>query len=109
MEEARAGVQITSVVAISGLEDRQDFVTDAEVTALWAQRALTAIGHPTALLSEIETLKVRPDTFVWIAAEAGVARAIRDHFTEKRGHPPSWMKAAGYWVAGRADANERLE
>ena len=109
IEEARAGVQITSVVAISGPEDRQDFATDAELTALWAQRALSDVGNPTALLARIERLKVQPNTFVWIAAEAGVARAIRNHFTEQRGHPPSWMKAAGYWVTGRADANERLQ
>ena len=109
IEEAGAGVQITSVAAIPGREDRQDFTTEAELTALWAQRPLSAVGDPAALLSKIETLKVQPDTFVWIAAEAGVARAIRNHFTAQRSHPPGWMKAAGYWVRGQADANERLQ
>ena len=42
--------------------------------------------------------------FIWVAAEAGVARALRDHF-QGRGHPTEWLKAAGYWVKGEADAS----
>ena len=42
--------------------------------------------------------------FIWIAAEAGVARALRDHF-QGRGHPAEWLKTAGYWVKDKADAS----
>lgn len=44
---------------------------------------------------------------VFIAAEAGVARALRRHIVEERGHPREWTKAAGYWKRGRADASEK--
>lgn len=46
-------------------------------------------------------------TFAWIAAEASVARAIRAELTGKRGHPLPWLKAAGYWTKGKADAAEK--
>lgn len=39
-----------------------------------------------------------------IAAEAAVARALRHYLVETRGHSPQWLKAAGYWVKGQADA-----
>ena len=42
--------------------------------------------------------------FVWIAAEARVARAVRDYLVNTRGHPLHWTKAAGYWLKGVADA-----
>jgi NADPH-dependent ferric siderophore reductase len=47
-------------------------------------------------------------TFVWIAAEASVARAIRSHFLDERNHPLGWMRAGGYWVMDRGDAHTRL-
>ncbi|WP_442773567.1 SIP domain-containing protein, partial [Paenirhodobacter enshiensis] len=45
--------------------------------------------------------------FIWIAAEAGVARALRDHFAGPRSHPRGWIKAAGYWIEGQADASDK--
>ncbi|WP_274961624.1 MULTISPECIES: SIP domain-containing protein [Thioclava] len=47
-----------------------------------------------------------PRTFVWIAAEASVARALRDDLIA-RGHPKEWLKAAGYWIAGQADGSAK--
>ena len=40
-------------------------------------------------------------------AEAGVARHIRDHFLTARNHPRHWLKAAGYWTAGKADTSDK--
>ena len=108
IEEARPGVQITSVVAVSDPRDRQDFASEAELTALWAYRPLAAAGDPAALIEQVSALPLSPDTFVWIAAEAAVARALRNHLVEARGHPAAWTKAAGYWVTGRSDAHERI-
>jgi hypothetical protein len=44
---------------------------------------------------------------VWIAAEAGVARRLREHLVETRGLDKRWIKAAGYWVAGEADSSAK--
>ena len=34
---------------------------------------------------------------------------MRRYLTEERGHPKAWLKAAGYWTRGEADAHERIE
>lgn len=47
------------------------------------------------------------DGFVWIAAEANVARAGREAALD-RGWPREWLKASGYWRAGDAGVHEKL-
>lgn len=47
--------------------------------------------------------------YVWIAAEAAVARALRAYVIETRGHPREWTKAAGYWSAGAAGVHDTIE
>ena len=107
IEEATAGNHITSVVAVAGPQEHQSFETHADLTALWAYRPLSAGNDPAALLAVIKSLDVAPQTFVWIAAEASVTRAIRTCLVERRGHPLNWTKAAGYWLMGQADAHEK--
>ncbi|MCW1917934.1 siderophore-interacting protein [Rhodobacter sp. KR11] len=99
IEELPAGVQVTSVVAVPGPQDVQQIATTATHRAFWVHRA-----DPTdasGLLQVLATLQLAPETFVWIAAEAGVARAARDALPQV---PPEWLRAAGYWLAGQADA-----
>jgi NADPH-dependent ferric siderophore reductase len=109
IEEAKAGTHITSVVSVTGPDEHQAFETPADLRMLWAYRPLSAANDPGALLSIVKSIDLQPETFVWIAAEAAVARAIRTHFLEQRGQPLSWTKASGYWVVGRADAHEKFE
>jgi len=35
--------------------------------------------------------------------------AIRSWLIEERRHPKSCLKAGGYWIAGKADAHDRLD
>lgn len=108
IEEARAGTEITSVVAVAGRQEEQRFETDALFSALWAHRPLACASDPTVLLSALQDVELKTETFVWIAAEADVARAVRAYLLETRRHPKSWTKAGGYWIAGLADAHERI-
>ena len=108
IEEAAAGTMLTSVAAVAGPDDRQTWETLAGLTALWAYRPLAAAADPGPLLDVVRTVHIRPDTSVWVAAEAAVARAVRDHVIGERGHPRSWVKAGGNWIKGRADAHERI-
>ena len=108
IEEAGADTHVMSVAAVAGPEHQQALDTRARLTALWAHRPLAAAADPGALLALLRRLELQPDSFVWIAAEAGVARAVRDHLVGERGHPRGWIKAGGYWVAGTADAHERI-
>jgi NADPH-dependent ferric siderophore reductase len=108
IEEAESGMVITSVAAVTGADEEQTFETRAEFNAIWAHRPLSKAADATALIAALETVELQPDTFVWIAAEASVARAIRSYIVEKRGHRLPWLKAAGYWLLGKADAHEKI-
>lgn len=109
IEEAEEGSHIISIVAVTGSDERQTFETRADLATLWAHRPLSRAADPDALLSLVKTVELQPETFVWIAAEAAVARAIRAYLVEEPGISRSWIKAAGYWVKGKADAHEKLD
>jgi len=108
IEEATDGIDITSVVAVAGPEERQLWKTRADLTQLWVQRPLVDSADPGPLLAQLRSIELRPGTFVWVAAEASVARAVRDYLLDERDHPRGWIKAGGYWVKGRAGGRERL-
>lgn len=102
IEEMAPGTPVTSLVALRTSEDAQSFTTAAEHRALWVLRADPTDPQP--LLNALAQVEIDAETFVWIAAEAGVARCLRDTL-RARGVAPAWMKAAGYWVAGAADSS----
>ncbi|RAI61074.1 siderophore-interacting protein [Roseicella frigidaeris] len=110
IEELPAGTPVTSLVAVTGPEEEQRFETAAAHQAVWVHRPPAQAADPAPLLAALETF-VPPagEGFIWIAAEAGVARALRRHVLEVMRHPAPWLKAAGYWVQGQADASEKLE
>ena len=39
-------------------------------------------------------------------AKSGMSKSVRQHLTEERGFRSEWVKAAGYWLLGTADAHE---
>ena len=97
-----ARTPVTSIVAIPQDADRQDIVTAADHRPIWVSRPDPS--DPAPLLAAFAEVPLRPAQFVWIAAEAGVARALRDAALA-RGVPADWLRAAGYWLAGTADAS----
>ncbi|OCP38699.1 siderophore-interacting protein [Ensifer sp. LC163] len=109
IEEAGAGARITSITAVADAAEQQAFETNAELTCHWAYRPLHQATDASALLTILRSVVIEPNTFVWVAAEASVTRAIRAHLTEERGYPLSWIKASGYWVKGKADSTEKFE
>lgn len=110
IEELPAGVEVTSLVCVADADEQQTFQTAAGHRALWVHRPLAQADDPAPLLAALATLSLPAgDGFVWIAAEARVARAARDHVATVMGHPRAWTKASGYWVKGVADANDKLE
>jgi NADPH-dependent ferric siderophore reductase len=103
IEEMAAGRPVTSLVAVPSEADRQGFETAAQHEARWVIRPLAEAADPAPMLAALSDIDVVSGTFVWIAAEAGVAKALRAALVA-RGVAPSWIKAAGYWVLGQADA-----
>lgn len=106
-QELPEGARLTTLAAIRGDDDRQIFATRAAHEAHWCQRPADRAADPAPLLEAAQALALPEGRgFIWIAAEARVARALRDHFTA-RGHPRHWMKAAGYWTQGIADGADK--
>lgn len=101
LEELRAGVPVTSVV----LGEAQEIATKASWTPHWINRA-GASDDTAALRAALDAITLpQGEGFVWIAAEATVARSLRSYIVETRGHPKAWTKAAGYWTRGQADTS----
>jgi len=108
VEEAEPGVEITTIAAVTGPEMQQAWRVRAQLISRWAHRPLALAADPASLLALVRDVELYPDTFVWVAAEANVARTVRDHLVRERGHRRGWLKAGGYWVKGRAGGKERL-
>jgi len=108
LEEAEPGQDITTIVAVPGPEDRQSIVTRADHKAHWVHRPVAEATDPAPLLQALAGVTLGEGTFLWIAAEGSVARALRQAALE-RGHPLVWTKTAGYWIAGEADKAEKFD
>lgn len=108
-EELREGVPVTAIMLVDGSQDVQHFATR---TALIPVRVFRKAGEDdTALLEAAIEAWQQPsgDGYVWIAAEARTARALRDVVLVRHQHPKAWLRAAGYWVRGMAGATDKLE
>jgi NADPH-dependent ferric siderophore reductase len=108
VETLRAGVPVTTLAIVDGPEDVQHFATAADWRPHWVYRS-GVNKDDAALLREAASALVLPDGegYVWIAAEARTARQLRDYWLAERGHPKAWLKAAGYWVAGKPGESEK--
>jgi len=108
LEALRAGVQVTTIVAIDDAGDQQDIATQTDWSAHWVRRDQTAGTDADRLLAALAALEwPAGEGYVWIAAEAHVAKALRAAVLE-RGHPAAWMRAAGYWQSGEPGAHENF-
>lgn len=107
--ELPAGARAVSLGLVTGPEEEQSFVTAAAHAAHWGHRPEAAAADPAPALAAAAQLTLPSEGrgFIFIAAEAAVARALRDHFVTDRGHPREYVKAAGYWVSGQADTSDK--
>ena len=109
VSELRAGVPVTTIVLVDDASEEQAFESRAALHAVWVHRSAgqdDAAGLQAALAAQAFP---PGEGYVWIAAEASVARALRGYVLTERGHPTAWVKAAGYWRRGQADVHERIE
>ena len=108
IEEAAAGTPIRALVAVPSIEDRQELSTEADLQIDWVIRPVTVANDPSPLLKALRGISLPTGRgFVWIAAEARVARALRDCVRDEFGHPADRIKAAGYWTSGLADTSDK--
>jgi len=109
IEEAPQGARVISMVAVTGPAEEQVFATAAEHRAIWVHRPAAAADDPEPLLAALRTFHFPAGQgFIWVAAEAKVAKAVRGYVEYSRGHLRQWMKASGYWAKGVADAHDTM-
>lgn len=104
VEELPAQASVTTVVVVPNGEDEQVFTTSARHSAYWVHRPMDAADQAQDILKTLDSLTIEDGTFVWVGAEARVAKAVRQYLLENRKVPLQWIKASGYWVKGQADA-----
>lgn len=105
VEELSERSSVITVVAVSGQEDEQSFETSAQHDAYWVYRPLEEADQAQGLLAKLADLEIPERTFVWVGAEAHVAKAVRHYLLEERGINARWLKASGYWLKGQADVS----
>uniref|UniRef100_UPI0013D8D86F SIP domain-containing protein n=2 Tax=Pseudomonadota TaxID=1224 RepID=UPI0013D8D86F len=81
--------------------------TSANAGIVWVHRNGAEAGNNDLLLRTIESLTLpEGDCYAFIACESSISKSIRTHLVEQRGFNGEWVKAAGYWLRGVADAHE---
>lgn len=105
VEELPAGARASLIISVPAAGDAQTLDSPAEVAARWIGRDGADPADPAPILTALAGVELPRRCFVWIAAEARVARAVRAELVDNRGVSPRWLKASGYWVKGAADAS----
>jgi NADPH-dependent ferric siderophore reductase len=108
VEELRAGVPVATFAVIADAAEAQTFRSRAALNQFWIPRD-GATDDAAMLRAALAYYRLPAgDGFVWIAAEAKVARDLRNLIVDERGHPKEWTKAAGYWLRGEAGADKQM-
>jgi NADPH-dependent ferric siderophore reductase len=108
VEELRADVPVATFI-VTEPGETQHFDTKAAWTPRWIARDASSDDSSLLRAALADYALPKGEGFVWIAAEASVARDLRSCIVDELGHPRQWTKAAGYWKRGQADAHEKIE
>ncbi|PWR20104.1 NADPH-dependent ferric siderophore reductase [Zavarzinia compransoris] len=110
LEGLRPGVPVTTIMVVEDAAETQHIETRAHWQPVWLCRNGGAGGDATLLLEALKAWQAPAgDGYAFVAAEAAVARLLKDYLLDVRHHPKAWLKAAGYWVKGAAGATDKME
>lgn len=105
----RPDAHIRVIIAVTGPDEEVPLPASASHQVTWAHRPTASATDPAALLAVLSDATLSDgEGFVWIAAEASVAKALRERVLEL-GQPLQHLKARGYWVAGAADSTASFD
>jgi NADPH-dependent ferric siderophore reductase len=80
IESLAKGVRAITLVAVNGPAEEQVFNTRADQQTIWVHRSPDEATSAWPVVDALKRIELPPgEGFVWIAAEAKVARAARDH------------------------------
>ncbi len=110
LEELRSGAKAIVLAEVEGVSEQQIFRSAAFVTTTWLHRGAKEPGTTTLADDALSALELPDgDGFAWIACETNVAKRLRRILIERHQHPKEWLKVAGYWQRGTANAHEKIE
>ncbi len=108
LETLRPDVPVTVICIVQNVAEVQTFQTRAALNIQWVYRAGTSGDDGQLAHVALESWKQPAgEGFVWIAAEAKAARALKTFMLTERNHPAAWLKSSGYWVEGAAGASDK--
>jgi NADPH-dependent ferric siderophore reductase len=106
IEELPQGAPVLAVIEVEDEAEEQQFETKADLRLIYVHRNGVPAGTTTLVLDAIAAAEFPAgDAYAYIAGEVNMSRAVRAHL-EQRGVNPEYIKAAGYWRHGVADAHE---
>lgn len=107
IEELPAGAKILAIIEVADKNEEQVFATNAAPQVIYVHRNGQPAGTTTLLLDAIKAQEFPQGVaYAYIAGESAASKAIRAHLTDERGFDPEYVKAAGYWLLGTADAKD---
>ena len=110
LEELPANTRVIALIEIDNAGDEIPLSSQAQVDIIWCYRKGAPAGTTTAIKDALSNLTLPDgDGYAWIACETKAARVIRSHLVKERNMNPKWVKAAGYWQLGVADAHKSQE
>ncbi|WP_127142526.1 siderophore-interacting protein [Pelagibacterium montanilacus] len=107
LEELPASAKVTALVSVANAAETQRIEGPQGCEIKWILRDGNDPSDPAPLVSTLEATPLPSgEGYIFIAGEASVSRALREHFVSRLGHNPDWIKAAGYWQAGESDFDD---
>jgi NADPH-dependent ferric siderophore reductase len=107
IEELPAGAKVFAFIEVADAGEEQSFETVADVNLVYLHRNGAEAGTTTLLLDAIKAADFPQGVaYAYLAGESTTSKAIRAHLVESRGFADEYIKAAGYWLLGVADAHE---
>jgi len=107
LEEMPEGRRVLAFLEVADEAEEQVLPTRADATITWVHRNGAPAGTTTLLRDALAAQDFPAGVpFVFVAGEANQSRAIRRYLAEARGLSEDYLKAAGYWLLGQADAHE---
>jgi NADPH-dependent ferric siderophore reductase len=110
LEELPAGARAIALIEVADAAEEQRLDTRTRLDIRWLHRQGTAAGSHLLLQKALaEVTLPAGDGYVWVAAEAGVAKALRRYLVDERHVPKDRIKAAAYWKQGAVAVHETYD
>lgn len=100
---------IRALIAVASANEEVPLPLSASHHVQWVHRSSDDAASAAPLIAAInDWFSPGDDAHVWIAAEAGVTKNLREAVLAT-GHPVTQMKASGYWTWGMADTTAKFD